>query len=93
MRVSLAEAARGYTPQCIHTLATLMLTEETPAAVRVVCANSLLDRGWGKAVQPVIEAEFSRTSDADLLEDLSRQARELGFDIDLAQSEFRDVTE
>jgi len=32
---------------------------EAPAAARVAAANSLLDRGWGKATQPIAGDEES----------------------------------
>lgn len=41
--------ARSYTEEAIATLATVMATGGGPA--RVVAANALLDRGWGKAAQ------------------------------------------
>ena len=41
--------ARAHTEACIHTLASIMRKKDAPAAARVVAANSLLERGWGKA--------------------------------------------
>ena len=43
--------ARGHTELCIKVLAGIVSQEAVPPAVRVVAANSLLDRGWGKAEQ------------------------------------------
>jgi hypothetical protein len=34
---------------CVRTLAAIAKQKTAPAAARVVAANSLLDRGWGKA--------------------------------------------
>ncbi len=47
------EAARALTPEAIRTLAEIMQDEEAPAAARVNAANSVLDRAWGKATQPM----------------------------------------
>lgn len=43
--------ARSHTGTALKTLAGIMNQEEAPAAARVQAANSILDRGWGKAVQ------------------------------------------
>ena len=43
--------AREFSKHAIETLAEVMLDKETPAAARVAAAGSILDRGFGKAVQ------------------------------------------
>lgn len=45
--------ARGHTETALTTLAKIMTAEDAPHAARVSAANSLLDRGWGKAAQPI----------------------------------------
>lgn len=45
--------ARGHTETALRTLAAVMNSEEAPPAARVQAANSLLDRGWGKATQTI----------------------------------------
>jgi hypothetical protein len=45
--------ARSHGPAALKTLAGIMNEKDAPPAARVAAANSLLDRGWGKAVQPV----------------------------------------
>jgi hypothetical protein len=45
--------ARQYTKQAIRTLAHVMREPKAPPVARVMAANSLLDRGWGKAAQLV----------------------------------------
>lgn len=45
------EAARAHTVQAIETLVDVMKTGG-PAA-RVTAANSILDRAWGRAIQPM----------------------------------------
>ena len=48
--------ARSHTETALKTLASIMNEAQAPPAARVAAANSLLDRGWGKAEQK-IEAE------------------------------------
>src|SRR5262245_3077543 len=48
----LREIAREYTGEAIATLAKLMRSAESEQA-RVGAAKELLDRGWGKATQPI----------------------------------------
>jgi hypothetical protein len=43
------EAARQYTAEAMETLANIMRDTKAPPATRVAAANSLLDRGWGRA--------------------------------------------
>lgn len=45
--------ARSHTESALRVLAGVMTSAEAPHAARVAAANSLLDRGWGKAIQAV----------------------------------------
>ena len=45
--------ARSYTKAAIKTLVGIMRQPKAPPAARVMAANALLDRGWGKAAQTV----------------------------------------
>jgi hypothetical protein len=45
--------ARSHTKTAINVLAGIMRSKDVTAAARVSAANALLDRGWGKATQPV----------------------------------------
>ena len=45
--------ARSYTKAAINTLVGIMRQPKAPPAARVMAANALLDRGWGKAAQLV----------------------------------------
>jgi hypothetical protein len=45
--------ARKYTHKALNTLVSIMVEPKAPAAARIMAANSLLDRGWGKAAQLV----------------------------------------
>jgi hypothetical protein len=44
--------ARMQTMLAVRTLTGICGSEAAPASARVMAANSLLDRGWGRAVQP-----------------------------------------
>lgn len=46
--------ARSHTQTAINTLVGIMEQTDAPPAARVAAVNSLLDRGWGKAAQPII---------------------------------------
>src|SRR5262249_1020399 len=45
--------ARSYTKAAINTVVGIMRQPKAPPAARVMAANALLDRGWGKAAQLV----------------------------------------
>ena len=52
-KADIRSLARTHTETALRTLTSIMTIEDAPPAARVAAANSLLDRGWGKAVQPV----------------------------------------
>lgn len=54
--------ARAHTEAAINCLAGIMNKDSAPESARVAAANSLLDRGWGKATQPI-----SGDDDADAI--------------------------
>ncbi len=64
----LVELARVYTEEAILTLAECL--QDKDGRVRVAAANALLDRGWGKPVQPTEEQPdheaLSELSDEEL---------------------------
>jgi hypothetical protein len=45
--------ARSYTRTAINVLVGVMRAKDATAAARVSAANAILDRGWGKATQPL----------------------------------------
>ena len=45
--------ARGHTRTAINVLVSIMRSKDATAAARVTAANAILDRGWGKAAQPL----------------------------------------
>ncbi|WP_397586792.1 hypothetical protein [Sphingobium fuliginis] len=46
---SIREIAREYTDEAINGLVAVLKNKDEPAAARVAAANSILDRGYGKA--------------------------------------------
>jgi len=50
---SVRSLARSHTRAAITVLARIMRSEDATPAARVSAANALLDRGWGKATQPL----------------------------------------
>lgn len=49
--------ARSHTETALNTLVGIMNQPEANAAARVAAANAILDRGWGKAAQPIENGE------------------------------------
>lgn len=45
--------ARSHTERAVNVLVGIMEQPSASDAARVAAANSLLDRGWGKATQPI----------------------------------------
>ena len=46
--------ARSHSTTALKVLVGLMNDKEQPGATRLGAANSILDRGWGKAAQPLV---------------------------------------
>lgn len=45
--------ARSHTRTAIRVLVGIMRSDDATPAVRISAANAILDRGWGKATQPI----------------------------------------
>ena len=45
--------ARGHTRAALNVLVCVMRNKDATPAARVSAANAILDRGWGKATQPL----------------------------------------
>lgn len=61
------EAAQAFTAKAIATLAEIMQDKKQPGAARVSAASAILDRGHGKARQPVDhELDLSKLTDDQL---------------------------
>ena len=50
---SIRSLARSHTRTAITVLVRVMKSEDATPAARVSAANAILDRGWGKAAQPL----------------------------------------
>ncbi|KJC34149.1 hypothetical protein UB31_38725 [Bradyrhizobium sp. LTSP849] len=51
--VAVQDLARSRTESAINVLSAIMLRETANAFARVAAANAILDRGWGRPVQPL----------------------------------------
>jgi hypothetical protein len=51
--VEIRSLARGHTRTAIRVLVGIMRCKDATPAARVSAANAILDRGWGKATQPL----------------------------------------
>ena len=61
--------ARSHTRTAINVLVGVMRAKDATAAARVSAANAILDRGWGKATQPL---ESSDDGAIDLIHRIER---------------------
>jgi len=57
MLTSIRSLARSHTRAALSVLVKVMRSEDSTPAARVSAANAILDRGWGKATQPVGSSE------------------------------------
>jgi len=55
--VEIRSLARSHTEACINALAKIVTSPKAPESARAIAANSLLDRGWGKAPQQLTGAD------------------------------------
>ena len=51
--MEVVELAREHTPAAIVRLAKIVQNDDAPPAAQVAAATVLLERGWGKPVQPI----------------------------------------
>jgi hypothetical protein len=51
--VEIRSLARSHTRTAIRVLVGIMRSKDATPAARVSAANAILDRGWGKATQPL----------------------------------------
>ncbi|MCP3401525.1 MULTISPECIES: hypothetical protein [unclassified Bradyrhizobium] len=49
--------ARSHTRTAVRVLVGIMRSDDATPAARVSAANAILDRGWGKATQPIENGE------------------------------------
>jgi hypothetical protein len=67
--INIKDLARQHTETAIETLVEIMTDGDAQASARLTAANSLLDRGWGKAgAHTEISVDvYDRISDAELI--------------------------
>lgn len=66
--------ARENTEAALHTLVEVMQNQDTPPAARVSAANSLLDRGYGKATSVIEKTVIEEQTQEEMPpEELSRR--------------------
>jgi hypothetical protein len=71
------EAARQYTAEAMETLANIMRDAKAPPATRVAAANSLLDRGWGRAPASLsLSHETAEATSERLIAEFAAAARD-----------------
>jgi hypothetical protein len=51
--IEIRSLARGHTRTAVNVLVGVMRNKDATPAARVSAANAILDRGWGKATQPL----------------------------------------
>src|ERR1700724_1490880 len=73
----MAGRCRQHPAEAVDTLLMLMRSPDTPPATRVLAANSVLDRGWGKPAQAF---QVSRPVDLEDLSDAELLAIAVGAD-------------
>jgi hypothetical protein len=78
--IELRRAARERTAEALATLVNVMRTSKSPSA-RVIAAEAILSRGWGKPVQPQAFTDMGgddRPFPGELMTDLEK-ARRIAF--------------
>ena len=68
----LRSLARSHTETAVRVLAGIAHSTKAPAAARVSAACALLDRGWGKAAQPISGSD----EDSPLVVQIIQKVRE-----------------
>lgn len=68
-KIDLKDLARQHTQRALETLVGVMSDDDAPANARITAANSLLDRGWGKATThtEISVDVYDRMSDEELI--------------------------
>jgi hypothetical protein len=83
--------ARKYTHKALNTLVSIMVEPKAPAAARIMAANSLLDRGWGKAAQLVaVDGEIRQLVEVKLSVVSAAPARNIDATCEPIKFEYKD---
>jgi hypothetical protein len=70
------ELARQHTEAAINALAKIMNDDEAPHSARISAAEALLSRGWGRPIQPTVQAPGGTKTFEQWLDELNGPARE-----------------
>jgi hypothetical protein len=62
----LQELARQHGVDVLEILVSIVEDESAPAGARVSAACAILDRGYGKPTQPIVQVDANRLSDEEL---------------------------
>ena len=92
--MGVASLAREHSPKAIETLRKIMEDESQPGSTRVAAANSLLDRGFGRAQQSIeILAPPTDTQEFPTIEEVNAELRRRGLMpvLELVAEERRDA--
>lgn len=71
------ELAKAHSSDAVRTLIDVMNDKKAPPGARLMAANSLLDRGWGKPQQTIeanVTTSFDGMTDDELREFIAREA-------------------
>lgn len=77
------EMARALTPEAIQTMAEVMRDTSQPGSARVMAADKIVDRGYGKAPQHITTERLESLSNVELADELAAAIdalRNLGVD-------------
>lgn len=55
--IEIRSLARSHTKTALRVLVGIMRSDDATPAARLSAANAILDRGWGKAAQPIGDGE------------------------------------
>ncbi len=72
------ELARSFSKDAVETLYAVMKDKKSPPGTKLVAANSILDRGWGKPQQTIeanVTTSFDGMTDDELRAFIAREAR------------------
>ena len=71
------ELAKAHSKEAVETLIAVMQDKKAPHSSRLLAANSLLDRGWGKPQQTIdanVTTNFDGMTDDELRKFIAREA-------------------
>lgn len=61
LKMTLTELAQQHTADAVKTLVEVMNNKQETGSARIAASNSILDRGWGKPIQGVVNVDPDKT--------------------------------